>query len=650
LRPFPFTFFFIVILNPAIAQKTIPEFGKITKEELIMKECAFEKNAGAMNLFVQAKISFKYNDFNNVSSNKFEYSARIKIFNSLGFTAANIKIHYISNSNYSSVTDVEAYAYSLNSTGEIVKEKLNRKDILRGATKEKNAESYIAFAFPNIKPGDVIEYKYTRTEKNSFYLEPWFFQDLIPTAISKVTAIVPTYKKVTYYVSATDSVSEDSAYRKYEGGLYNEETRSFMMHNIHSFKPEPLMTSIKDNLERVEFSIPGFIYGQAKDGAQKMRFYTYDLLDAWSFGLQFKRPIHSLDHFIDSVKQLNHTTAIVEAIYQLVKSKVDWNGDQSFFCEDSVDGCWNTKSGSSAEMNLLFLNLLRKAGVKCNPVLVSTRENGMPDMNFASLSQFNGVDVLIVDNKNKYVVDCTQKYLSSAIPPHNILNSYGYIVDRDQMGWMLIMDHRILNRTEIYVDASMDTTGNVKGKAETSFIGFAKYERLKEIKEKKENSADPDFTNNNPELICDTMLVEHLEPSDDSLALKLLIHFKPPSTGKFYFLKPFIFSSFDKNPFIENVRYSDIDFGSSQSYFTEIRIKLPLNVSVEGLPKDIALFKNDSAMSFVRKIVIENNYLLIKNHFEIKRALFIKEDYSDVKLFFDKFYATLNDQIILKRD
>ncbi len=603
-----------------------------------------------MNLAKLEKISFKYNDFTHVASNIFEFSARIKIFTTLGFSAANIKIPYISNSSYSSVTDVQAYLYSLDSTGKIAKVKLEKKDILEEKTREKDAQSYIAFAFPNIKPGDVIEYKYTRTDNNSFSLEPWFFQDLIPTAFSKVTAVVPTYKKVTYYVSATDPVSENSSYRKYEGGLYDEETRSFTMKNIHSFQLEPLMTSIKDNLERVEFSIPGFIYGQAKDLDQKMRFYTYDLLDSWLFGLQLDRPIQSLNHFIDSVKQLKSVAAIVEAVFQLVKNNVDWNGEQSFFCDDSVDGCWKNKSGSSAEMNLLFLNLLRKAGIKCNPVLISTRENGSPDMNFASLSQFNGVDVLITDNKTKYVVDCTQKYLSSSMPPYNVLNSNAYIVDRDHMGWMFIMDHRILNETEIFSEAIMDTAGNVRGVARTSFIGFAKSEELKELKERKTNLGDRGIMDNNPELISDTMVVDHLDDNDDTLTQKITFHFKSSSSGNFYLLSPFIFSSYNKNPFVENVRYSDIDFGSSQSFSTNIRIKLPINISVESLPKDIELYKNDSAMAFVRKIISENNYLLIQSHFIIKRAIFIKEDYSDVKFFFDKFYKLLNEEIVLKRN
>jgi hypothetical protein len=77
LRPFLLTYFLIVLLKPSLAQETIPEFGKVTMDELTMKECAFEKSADAMNLIRQLKISFKYNEFTYVSSNKMECPVNI---------------------------------------------------------------------------------------------------------------------------------------------------------------------------------------------------------------------------------------------------------------------------------------------------------------------------------------------------------------------------------------------------------------------------------------------------------------------------------------------------------------------------------------------------------------------------------------------
>jgi hypothetical protein len=642
--------FFFSVLDSLRGQGTIPEFGKISIEELSMKECPFEKAANAMNLVQEAKIGFSYNDISGVFSIKTETIVRIKIFNKLGFSSSNIKIPYLSNSRYSKITDIEAFLYSLDSGGRIVKEKLERKDIFREKTSEKNTFDYVSFTFPNLSPGAVIEYRYTRTDKNTRFLVPWFFQDVLPTSVSKVTLVVPTYVFMRYYVSA-DPVIKDSSFRKYEGGLYNEETRAYTMHNIHSFKVEPLMTSVKDNLQRIEFSLrqSGFIEKQFRDVPS---YINFQLLWTDEFGLQFEKPIPGTEKYIDSVKGLKCLTDKMEAVFNYVKKNVEWNGDQTFYCDDSLSWCWKNKIATNAEMNLLLLNLLRKAGVPAYPLLVSSHENGSPDMNIASVSQFNGVDVVVTDSvtRRKYFMDCTQKDLSFSIPPYNVLNSFGYLIDPYKNSWVLILDPRILLKTEISVDAVIDNNGLVKGKSNMLFWGYSKAQTLSELKEKnsKTNTEKNDLAGTFPSLTIDSTIITNNDKGNDSLSIKNDFRLNIPPNSGFFFFSPFIFSSFKKNPFIENERYTDIDFGSSQLYSTKIDLKIPKSFTIESLPKNVMMYKADSTISFTRTIVQESDHILIRNYFVIKNANFIKEDYADIKAFFDKFYSLFNDEIILK--
>ncbi|HEX4375439.1 MAG TPA: transglutaminase domain-containing protein, partial [Puia sp.] len=120
--------------------------------------------------------------------------------------------------------------------------------------------------------------------------------------------------------------------------------------------------------------------------------------------MQFDKSLDGTEQFIDSVNQIKNTPGKIDAIYKFVKKNIEWNNEQTFYC-DSIEECWRAKQGSSAEMNILFLNLLRKVGVRCLPILISTRENGIPDPDFASLSQFNGVDILAVDSNTIYTID-----------------------------------------------------------------------------------------------------------------------------------------------------------------------------------------------------------------------------------------------------
>lgn len=154
---FPLASLILFFSNKASAQGKIPEFGKIDIAELNLKECAFEKTAGALILAKTARIEFEINGFTNVPILTIEYAVRIKIFNKRGYPAASIKIPYVSNSRSTKIKDVEGYIYSLDPNGKIVKEKVEKKEIFNERSKDKKSLNYLAFTFPDLKDGSVIE-------------------------------------------------------------------------------------------------------------------------------------------------------------------------------------------------------------------------------------------------------------------------------------------------------------------------------------------------------------------------------------------------------------------------------------------------------------------------------------------------------------
>jgi len=182
------------------------------------------------------------------------------------------------------------------------------------------------------------------------------------------------------------------------------------------------------------------------------------------------------------------------------------------------------------------------------------------------------------------------------------------------------------------------------------FWGYSKAQTLRELKEKSNNTntEKTDLAGTFPSLIIDSTTLPNSDGDNDSLSIWNHFHLKIQSNGGFYFFSPFMFSSFKKNPFIENERYTDIDFGSSQLFSTKIDLKIPKYLTIENIPKDITMYKTDSTISFRRTIVQESDHILIRNYFVIKNANYIKEDYADLKTFFDRFYSLFNDQIILK--
>src|SRR5206468_11336405 len=102
------------------------------------------------------------------------------------------------------------------------------------------------FTFPDVRPGCVVEYHYTKVEKNTLDLDPWLFQSDIPTKLSYFKVKYPKMLAVNHHFVNSDSVTV------IEGSDNYQDTRMYILRNIPAFKMEPLMSSVDDNVQRIE--------------------------------------------------------------------------------------------------------------------------------------------------------------------------------------------------------------------------------------------------------------------------------------------------------------------------------------------------------------------------------------------------------------
>jgi Domain of Unknown Function with PDB structure (DUF3857) len=644
-------FFSLLLLLPAISlysQEKLPAFGKADRAELNMKECVFEKTASAMRLIDEEEKEVVADFGLKIKSKR---RTRIKIFNQDGFDAANITIHYFSKMRGNRITDIDAYIYYLDSSGKEITEKVNKSQIFRD--KADNYFSEIKFTFPNVRPGCVIEYSYEKVEKNSLDIEPWYFQDMLPTLYSAFTLSSPADVPLIRRLFGEDSilVHTESERGTIDGRLYLHKT--YVMHNIIAFNPEPMMSSISDNLKRLEFYIQpsGLGFFNIGIGKSKWDMYAHILNVVSFFGGQFDKPIPGTESIIDSTKKMTAREDKISYIFQQVKKRIKWDKHQTFYAKD-LAGVWKDETGNSADINLTILNLLRKSGIPCSPLMISTRMNGKTDENFYSLGQFNGVDVGIIDSSANYVLDGTRKYQSYKTPPENILNRYVFNADTAYANWAFITDTRPLLKTILNVSATLSNEGQLEGSAMAIFYDHSKVIRMMEKKKSPEEEKEEekellkkDFT----ELKIDSLVIENEEDDLQPLVEKFVFSHHPSESGKYLFIDPFFLSSFRKNPFSDSARNFSIDFSSKQYLKTTVRISIPDNYEIDHLPVNTRLRMADSSILFERVIYIDNNSILFVNKMEILYPLFEKDEYPDLKEFFNRMFGMITEQIILKK-
>ena len=99
----------------------------------------------------------------------------------------------------------------------------------------------------------------------------------------------------------------------------------------------------------------------------------------------------------------------MKSVFNYVRNNMVWNNMYSMYTTRGVKDAWQTKSGNSGEINLLLINLLKKAGLETYPMLVSERFDGKVDKSYPFMDQFNSVFACVIISNKKYYLDATDK-------------------------------------------------------------------------------------------------------------------------------------------------------------------------------------------------------------------------------------------------
>lgn len=632
----------------SFCQQENPEFGKVSMKEMRLADCDFEKGASALKLYKFEKTELVSDEM----TTKTERWERIKIFSQAGYPFANIEIPF---DKQNKIKNISAIIYNLDENDKITTQKIEKDEIYKKSENKKKGS--LIFTFPGLKLGSVVEYKFTEVEKEASRYDVKFFQDKIPVQLCIFKIIMPDYMNTDLSFIGENENTEHLLEKKTPVGSRNTET--ITRKKILSFHKEPFMSSVNDNLQHI---IVKFVHSISwKDSLRTgdgQKYYTLQwasfnntLLFHPFFGQQVQKLIPGTSEIIDSARKFNETPKIVDFIYRRVKNKIKWNDYQMIYAED-LERAWKTGLGSNAEINFIVLNLLKKAGVDCYPVLVRAKEYGRASRNFYSLRQFTNVNVLVFDSLNYYVLNGAEKVLSYNTPPYQILNRDVFLVDEFKSGWLTIIDPRPFLKKIISVKAEIDSSGKLTGDAFISHFDYIKNTTLNErekVDDEKDDDDEKKFLKNKSDDIKIDSLVEDF--TDETKPLNQSFHFSytPELTSGYIYLDPFFLSPFRKNPFLESARQTDIDFGSNQFYSVILHITIPENFTIEGIPKNQVIIADDSSMTFKRQTIQQNNILFFKYSFEINRATFSKEEYSAVREYFRKVYGTVQEQIIIRK-
>ena len=611
--------------------------GNYTLQELQMKECAFDKDATAVVLLEEARSD--YNDRRNLITT---YHIRIKILKEKGIEHANISIPFYRKDDFEYIDEIQGVTINPKSDGDVEKHFLERKSIF--IEKTTNTWGEVKFTFPAVRVGSIVEYTYRSNMKHYGGLQDWLFQWPIPVVKSKYKLVVVADAEFAYQVQKNPNYHVDVKSNSQDGSV------SFEMNNIPGLTDEPYMDARKDYIQKVKFQLSGF-----SGNGYKQKFSTTwpelarDELKEESFGGQLGRDLAGTEDFIKETKSLSSPIAKMTKVYDYVKQRMSWNGRNLIHTVDGVKSAWNKKTGNSAEVNLILVNLLRAVNLEADPILVSERYHGRVNTSYPFLDQFNTVYAAVAIDNRYYYLDATNKYLPARITPYDILNTTGFIVNRKNSKLVEILDEEFKYNDAILISGKLTDDGKLTGSATARSTEYARAVKVSSYRTDSKKFFENYFAKEADGITIDSFKTTGEDV--DTLAFLQEFDFSIPMTvtGDYRFLDLNLFTGQKSNPFILNERFANINFGYKRRILVTTIIEIPDTYVVDALPKGKSLVTPDKGVSFQKSVTFLDGKLVQNTLMEVNRSYFEADEYPTLKAFYKLMFESITEPVVLKK-
>lgn len=665
------TGFCLLVSVTVNAQKEPMKFGKIDPEDFTMASYPGDTAAEAVILGDYGMAELVYDQFDGFVI-KYTRHFRAKIFKKSGYSWAT---HSLVLYNYGNIEQevmtLKGRVYNMEN-GKVVESNLEKSMINDQRVDKKRTER--KFTLPNVREGSIIEYELS-IKSNLMEFPDWNFQYAIPARWSEYRVAYPEWfdfkklqkgfltfntnestikpKSITFTEierSGTTVTRSTASTSKID---YQESNFRFVVQDAPAFKEEPFMNSSSNYVSTIQFELAAFKppYGMVKDYTKSWESINKELLDDEDFGLQLKRG-GVLKDIALALKAANETPEKqVAAAFVHIRNAMKWNGLYRIYMTESIRKAWDDKSGSSADINLTLVALLKEMGIDAEPVIISTRSNGTIHPAQIMLGQFNYVIASVKIGDQIYLMDATEKTCSYNMLMPRCINGQGRVISESRPGWIDLNSTQRYEHTTV-AQVAITSEGIIKGKIEHLYGNYAALDKRMTIKSKK----DQDEYVRTIEDHYKGMQIQNYCMNDlDSLHKSFSENWEADiqdvvlSAGNLLTFTPLIYARWENNPFRLEERSFPVDFTYPRIYKDIITYDLPEGYTVDEKPADLLLALPDGKTRFTYRIAANGKSLQVISTLNISKSIYGTEEYKLLKEFFGQMVQKQAEKIVLKK-
>ncbi|HTF17011.1 MAG TPA: DUF3857 domain-containing protein [Chryseolinea sp.] len=650
-----FSVMLIAILAGRVhAQNNGFPYGKISLKDVTMPSFAADTSASAVILNEFGEAYFDDIDKEMV----FEYHALIKILKAEGLKLGDVSIDlHRQDHRKEYLRSAKASSYNLEN-GSMKETPLDQKSI--HTVKVSEYGDQVKFAIPNVRVGSVIEISYATKSPFIFNFRNWEFQSEIPKIRSEYWATIPgnyLYNitlKGFLKLSKNENVLVKECFTSGGGATADCSRYKWVIDNVPAFIAEDYMTARSNFISMINFELSEIVYfdGRKDRVTKEWKDAEAELRSSDHFGQQLKRGKSIVDGRIDIVLA-NETDPLVKAqkVYAFIQDWFAWDERNGKYSELGIKKAFDERKGNVGDINLSLVAALRYAGIEADPMVLSTRANGLPTEIHPVLSDFNYVIAKARIGDKDFLLDATDDFLPFGTIPVRCLNGKGRVFAERGSYWYDLKTP-VRARRRSLLNMKLESNGIVRGSIERVYTGYDA------VDERKQIASAGSHDNYFKQLKADHKAVELTgytidNPEDLSQPVKVSLEFEwscfdNPQALNFLF-SPFVFDRISENPFRSNERMYPVDFGSSQERTIMMTFEYPQEYQPAELPAKVGIALPNSTAKYLFDMKNEGNKIIMQSYLTIGKPVFTSDEYHFLKELYAQIVANHQTELLFKK-
>jgi hypothetical protein len=654
LKTYLLGLFITILMSLSNVHAQQKEFGDVSKEILAMEVYEKDSTADALILFDVAEVYV-----NEELEVNFKRHVRIKILTDNGLEAGDIALDYRDDDPRQDIRKIKAETYNLSENGKIEKTKLGRRD--KFTNKVSDSWEEIKFTLPALKKGSVFEYSYEMNSESPFDIYDWYFQREYPVAWSEYKVSLPSWFRYLthtrgyhpFFVNDQSLYSDMATFSNGERFDYTGIDYHYVMKDIPAITAEPYMKARSDYQAQVRFQLSSYQFPNSlrTDVMTSWPMLVKRVYESDNYGDKIKSYSLLKDEAMSVVSESDSALEKMILLYQFIGEKMEWDENHGLYVDKDLDDIYEEGTGNGTEINLIYMQMLREAGLNADPVIISTRSNGEIIDIYPIDDQFNHTITRVKIDGKQYLLDAKNERRPYNLLPSSNLNGKGLVIksDYDDLEWVELKND-VNNRLVNYMNIVITEDGVLEGTMESKNLGYFGYlYRDAFFDEDDITKAVKEYVFDEMEDIeVDSALVRKDERSGE---FSYFVQFqKPLDKGQdVMYLNPMLVEAIKKNPFTKEKRTYPVDYEFEFNKTVTMNIQIPEGWTISELPESkVYKLKNESGEYF-RLLRASGNTLVVRYNFKLNKTRFMPNQYDEVKFLYENVAQDNSEAIVLKK-